>query len=463
MNYSSIIIGGSFSGILTAIYLAHERTDIHKRKSICIIDKKPFFVKSGMYSEYDYHVLNVPACKMSIYSKEPNDFVLWCSQKFNISDPYFFSPRKYYHQYIEDRFQQVMSSCNMHCDLICDEVLDVRTQGENFSVITTKNIEGFSANSAVIANGSIIKRNIFNNLKESSYHNIFNAWDFGRYTNLLKKQKISIIGSGLTMVDAVLHLDAIGFDGVVNIVKGNSCFPFAHDLDGLKKPASLCWYEDGINLRKIVSLVHNELRKKTVTWQQVIDSIRKDHLKIWTNFSSADKRRFFRHINKFWGPARHRISEEVCKKFNKILLEGKYVIKDDFAKNIECCHDGNYKIKFANNKFIYTDAVINCTGLEYNICLNKSSVLQNMMKSGTICANSIGIGVSAARTGAIINANGEQTEGLYTLGTNLIGVLGESIAIPEIREQARYIALEIISLSKKKSNENRQLNKMVPC
>jgi hydroxyacylglutathione hydrolase len=88
----------------------------------------------------------------------------------------------------------------------------------------------------------------------------------------------------------------------------------------------------------------------------------------------------------------------------------------------------------------YADRVINCTGPSMNYRRVPSTLLQNLFKRGLVTSGPLGAGFHCSRDGAVIDAGGHASEIIFNLGPGRLGDLLESIAIPEIRQQAVELA-----------------------
>ena len=84
--------------------------------------------------------------------------------------------------------------------------------------------------------------------------------------------------------------------------------------------------------------------------------------------------------------------------------------------------------------------VINCTGPSLNYGKAASPLLRSMLDAGDIAPGFAGAGLRCTPAGELINRNGQAVSGLFSIGPSRLGVLFESIAIPEIRQQARDLA-----------------------
>jgi hydroxyacylglutathione hydrolase len=72
-----------------------------------------------------------------------------------------------------------------------------------------------------------------------------------------------------------------------------------------------------------------------------------------------------------------------------------------------------------------------------------SVLLRNLFEKGLITSGPLGTGLHCAENGAVIDARGRASKIIFNLGPGRLGDLIESIAIPEIREQAVDIALTL--------------------
>jgi uncharacterized NAD(P)/FAD-binding protein YdhS len=95
--------------------------------------------------------------------------------------------------------------------------------------------------------------------------------------------------------------------------------------------------------------------------------------------------------------------------------------------------------------------VINCTGPETDLSKLEDNYLKNGLLKGLLSQDELKLGINAdPNTFEVINSLGFVESGLFTLGSNLKGILWESTAVSEIRVQAEQIAKRIHSLNDEK-------------
>ena len=72
-----------------------------------------------------------------------------------------------------------------------------------------------------------------------------------------------------------------------------------------------------------------------------------------------------------------------------------------------------------------------------------STLLQNLFSKGLVTSGPLGTGFHCSQDGAVIDTAGQASEIVFNLGPGRLGDLIESIAVPEIRQQAAALASTI--------------------
>jgi glyoxylase-like metal-dependent hydrolase (beta-lactamase superfamily II) len=88
--------------------------------------------------------------------------------------------------------------------------------------------------------------------------------------------------------------------------------------------------------------------------------------------------------------------------------------------------------------------VINCTGVQIDYRQSSLPLIANLREQGLIRPNDLGLGLDTTADGVILDAQGNCSSLLYTLGTPRKGDLWETIAVPELREQAQALAATLL-------------------
>lgn len=89
--------------------------------------------------------------------------------------------------------------------------------------------------------------------------------------------------------------------------------------------------------------------------------------------------------------------------------------------------------------------VINCTGPSSNLRDWPHSLIHDLLATGIVRTDPLGQGLLTDNDGALIGRDGAQSNVVFALGPMRRGMLLETTAIPEIREQASGLAKRLLA------------------
>lgn len=446
-----IIIGAGFSGVMTAVNLIKFSEQPLK---IYLADSRKERAKGLAYStNNDLHLLNVPAGKMGAFHDDIENFYKWIKEHYSQFKADDFVPRRIYGEYLDSIFSEYKKkalSKNIQLNEINDKAIDITIINNRYQV-AFKYHEMIIADKVILATGNFPPRNISVTTpefykSESYFQNPWGEKVFEKLTD----NNILLIGSGLTMVDLVLSLFQRNYHGKVYVISPHGYIPRVHE-----KTQDYPYFFDENNLPETVKhafkIIKNEIKKaekQGISWHSVVDSIRPFTQKIWLNFSTEEKNKFMKYLRHRWGVLRHRMAPQVSEIFNSLLknkqieiFAGKIISFDESENNIKVV----FKNRKSNNiQEIRVEKVINCTGPESDITRIDDQLIKNLLEKKLIKPDSIKLGIDASPTGNILNENNEVEKNFFTIGNNLKGVLWESTAVPELRQQSYILALELL-------------------
>jgi uncharacterized NAD(P)/FAD-binding protein YdhS len=91
--------------------------------------------------------------------------------------------------------------------------------------------------------------------------------------------------------------------------------------------------------------------------------------------------------------------------------------------------------------------IINCTGPSRDITRVRSQLVVGLLADGWVTPDPLQLGPQIDTQGRLLDTNGKISPNLYAIGPLRIASLWESIAIPEIRNQALELAELLVSES----------------
>jgi uncharacterized NAD(P)/FAD-binding protein YdhS len=254
-----------------------------------------------------------------------------------------------------------------------------------------------------------------------------------------------LVGTGLTMVDLALSLDAAGYRGRAVAISRRGQVPRSHaDFE----PAPVEYGE--IPSGRLGDL-WRWLRRRSaeVGWRAAVDSLRPHSHALWQSLDAEQQRRFLRHARAWWDVHRHRIAPEVGQTIARMVAEGRLQVLA--GRIVASERDGDElqvtirKRSASTPQTMQFDYAFNCTGPLHAIGRTKNPLLRSLLDAGQVRPDHLGIGLEVDQ-----RSRAKPGERLWALGPLTKGRYWEIIAVPDIREQAAAVAEDI---SKELSHE----------
>lgn len=245
-----------------------------------------------------------------------------------------------------------------------------------------------------------------------------------------------LVGTGLTMVDLVLSLDAAGHRGGILALSRRGQAPRGHaDFDPAPVEASEVPHG-------AVRLLWRWLRRRSaeVGWRAAIDSLRPHSHELWQSLDLEEQQRFLRHARPYWDVHRHRIAPEVAATIARLIADerlqimaGRIIAANETPDGIEVEFRRRGVEAPQRRTFAYA---FNCTGPLHSIERTRDPLLRSLLDAAQIRPDQLGIGLA-------VDDNARAGERLWALGPLTKGRYWEIIAVPDIREQAATVAEDI--------------------
>ncbi len=451
------IIGGGFSGAMTAVQLFKQRpVDL----SITIIEPRNELGRGLAYSTpCENHLLNVTASRMSAFSEQPEHFFNYALSRNKQILPDSYLPRKIYGQYMSSLFASELAEWQKslgNAQHIQSKVVDIETIGDRYRLFLTDN-SSIDADCVVLALGNLGGKepNWLHGLNMENAKYIHDPWNTDAINAISPDEKILLVGSGLTAVDKIVELKARGHRADLNILSRHGLLSKVH-IENYQRPVS---YE----LQCTSALAALKTIRKRVEdlkdgdWRQVIDSLKSTTQKWWLSLSRHEQKRFVRHLQSIWDVYRHRMAPSIGDEIEAILQSGQLKI---FAGRIISISELNELLSIDikergknNTKKIFVNKIINCTGPQSSLKTVDSPLFTNLSKRGLVCQHDLGTGIAVRADGQVLNNFGQAVEGLFAIGRLQKEELMESVAVPELRDQALNLAKKIVSFTSNSKNQ----------
>lgn len=450
------IIGGGFSGVMTAVNLARLSW---KPLNLTIINQRRPTARGVAYGTRRMeHLLNVATRNMSAFPDLPDHFLQWLRTRSEydtvpeIELRERFIPRMIYGDYLRGLMQHHLQSPTgsdvVRTTFIEGEAVDVLPQ-DGGGVINLADGRQVGASRIVLATGNELPAGLPGAAELQDHPAwIGNPWQ--PWENRLPPSggTVLILGTGLTTVDAVITLRSLAWQGVVHAISRNGWLPHSH-FRGIEYPDFPPQGVDlaDLGLKKLLALMEHHcarLREMGANPAIIVDKMRPHTQRIWQRFTLEERLEFTQRHAARWNILRHRIAPEIHAQLTTAQLTGQLRIH---AVSIECvrAEENKVRVHLGGGKTLTGDLVINATGPNTRFTATSSVLLQNLIRRGLVTPDETEMGARVDTDYTIIGRDGQRSEVFLALGPLLRGTLWETIAVPELRGQSRRTAETLLN------------------
>ncbi|MET0376707.1 MAG: FAD/NAD(P)-binding protein [Rhizorhabdus sp.] len=430
------IIGAGFSGTLQAINLLR-----HDGPRVTLIERRGSFARGVAYSTPNAaHLLNVRAANMSALPDDPDHFVRWLATKGK-GKPQSFASRQDYGRYLGELLRETIAGAPDRLTLMRGSAAELALRADGVA-IGFDGGERLEADAAVLALGNLPPHDPFGLADAGLPAELYSAdpWADGFDGGFDDDDTVLIIGTGLTMVDVVLTLEARGFGGKIIAISRRGLAPRAHGDPSM--PRSSLSEKPATYGSALVRFVRE--RAEQVGWRAAIDELRPYTQAMWLSAPEGEQRRFLRHIRAWWDVHRHRLSPEVAARIELLQADGR--LRLIAGKICEArAQDGGVAIRYRPRhgdriESVRVRRVINCTGPQGDLLRTREPLLLRLMAAGHIRPDPHRFGIDVTAQAETIDIHGRRNHRLLALGPMTRGTFWEIVAVPDIRTQTWSVA-----------------------
>ncbi|MFW0753853.1 FAD/NAD(P)-binding protein [Pseudomonas sp. H11T01] len=458
-----LIVGGGLSGALLAAQLLR----LPGKRQVLVIEPRAELGRGEAYSAVELgHTLNGNAARMSVDPDNADDLTQWLSEfiaaggwpesdQQHVPVSELFPPRGIFGLYVQQRLseaQAVGAQNGSSVEHVRGEVVDLQTD-ETGALLTLGDGTPLRGAFAVLATGMFPAARTPQTESSGLNAAAVDPWDVSAMARLDPQSTVLIIGSGLTMVDAVVSLEQAGHRGPIEVFSRHGLLPHVRR----QPPAWVDFLAEDHSIRSPRQLMR-ELRRHCqvalaagIDWQAPLDTVRAHIGRLWSQATDVQRRQFVRHVRPWWESHHHRsppLSAELVERLHK---EGRLRIHAASFKGFEHSADGKVSIRIrrrgeAHTSLVSGAALINSSGIEYDWRRVARPLPQQLLARGLIQPGPLALGIAADAGGALIDANGQVADRLFAMGPPLRGMWWESTAVTDVASQAKALALRLAEL-----------------
>jgi uncharacterized NAD(P)/FAD-binding protein YdhS len=466
------IIGGGASGTLAAAELLRRSAAVGVPLTVTLIDQHGRHGLGVAYSTGDdSHLLNAMAGQMSALPGNDEHLIKWANGAGRCHLPAAapdvtaatFLSRRVYGRYLVDMLSEAERRAAPRGRLtrITAEAVCVRRDpvGRGLRVLLAGG-GAIDADTAVLATGYPAGQLPFDAPATAAV--ITDPWLPGALDRMLAATgpvSVVILGTGLTMLDLAVTITTANPEAVVHAISRHGLLPRTHPGTP-PQPWQPVWLPvisrttAPVRLSDLMWQIRAAINASPANWHEVMCALRPLVPGLWRHMPLQDRRLFLRHVARYWEIHRHLIPPATASRITVLRCTGRLVMHRGRVLHAAAA-DGRLRVLLDTGQDIATlpaDWLVDAAGPASDISQAVSPLLRDMFATGIARPDPLHLGIDAAVTGAVLDADGAPSEVLFTLGPTLRGLWYETTAIPEIRDQAAALARLITSTARPGQN-----------
>lgn len=459
-NADILIIGGGLSGAMLAAQLLR----LPGKRQLLVIEPRAELGRGEAYSAVELgHTLNGNAARMSVDPDNADDLTQWLtdyiaaggwpeSDEQHVPVSELFPPRGLFGVYVQQRLAEAQAVGALNgstVEHVRAEVVDLETFGDSVR-LTLSDGQYLQGAYAVLATGMFPAARTPQTESSGLNAAALDPWDVAAMRQLDPQSTVLIIGSGLTMVDAVVSLEQAGHRGPIEVFSRHGLLPHVRR----QPPAWADFLAEDHSIRTPRQLVR-ELRRhcrdaiaQGIDWQAPLDTVRAHIGRLWHQATDMQRRQFVRHVRPWWESHHHRSPPLSAELVERLHGEGRLRIQAASFKGLEPSSNGEVSIRIrrrgeAETVIVSGAALINSSGIEYDWRRVARPLPQQLLARGLVLAGPLALGIAASSDGAVLRADGQVADRVFAMGPPLRGMWWESTAVTDVASQAKALAARL--------------------
>lgn len=458
MPHTIVIVGGGFSGTLTAVHLLHGAWPggLH----VVLVNRSGPLARGVAYgTRSPAHVLNVPAARMSAFPDDEEHFLRFARARDASVAGGDFVPRSLYGDYLERVLADAVAACPAGTCFThrVARVVDARPRPDSGAELALEDEDGPSAlvaDRVVLAAGSYAPADP--PVPDAAFfagdaRYVRDPWAPGALDGVDRGRPVFLVGTGLTMLDVALDLHARGLHAPMHALSRRGLLPRPH-----RSPASPPRaVELGAALLAGPRTTRRYLREvrravaahPDVDWRDVLASLRPATPALWAALPIPERARFLRHLQPYWDVHRHRAAPSISSAVDALVRGGRLHVRAGRLVRVEAGPDA-VTVRFrrrgdGREEEVRAGAMVNCTGPSGNVAALGEPLLTSLLRQGLLAPCPLGLGIRTGDGYALLNHDGSASDTFFHTGPLLKADLWESTAVPELRVHAARLAAHL--------------------
>jgi uncharacterized NAD(P)/FAD-binding protein YdhS len=453
------VIGGGFTGAALVLHLARA---VPGPLRVSVIEPSGRIGYGLAYGTGNpLHRVNVPAERMNVFGDMPGDFLRWALEEKNLlsEDPHargsnggIYPRRLDFGNYMADRLS-ALAGPRLALEIIKGRATEIVPNGQGVRVRIDDGT-GIHSGRVVLCNSHARPHFpwALDAVTRDLPGRIDDPWAEGVLGAVPGIGDVLIVGTGLTMADTVLQLLDQGHSGHIVAVSRRGLLPQGNCAYG-EVPEFIGDARLPSGPRALLRLLRIRLKEAErvgITWQMVIEGLRKSLPDIWDHWPDSARRSALRHLGPYWNTRRFRLAPQVEQALTSARARGRLQVVAGQVAHIGHEDGRRFRVGIRPrgsrrvNETCF-DTLINCIGPDGHLARSRDPLMQALIRSGLVTPDPLGLGLHVDAQCRVIDAEGRPHPGIYAAGPLTRPRFAEMMAVRDIATQTTTLARHLVS------------------
>ena len=469
---SLVIIGGGWAGAAVAVQaIANAREPL----DITIVEPAARLGRGIAYATADPdHVVNGLAGAFALDAARPDRFLEWLAGQvaagawvppagtpLAASSP----PRALYGAYVEHELSEAVSHAAGRVRLhhLRDRAVDI----DGTSVILASG-RSVTAHHTVLATGLYRREPALGAGLAGHPAYVLNIFKPAAFEPVARASRIVILGSGLSMLDALIAAEKRGFRGNYIVIsrRGLLVAPRrnAPSWPGVRDPTG---FRTARDVLRWIQQERRAVRTAGEDWQQLPALFRQHTSAIWAGLDDGERRRLLARLVPFWNLSQHRAAPASYAWLERVRAQDRLQALAGTVTKLEPAGAGiraTIRSRDAGTaSSLEADLVLSALGYEFDWTRIDDPLVRNLLARGRVVPHAVGLGIRGEpQSLAVIDADGKPSLTLFAIGHPLRGELWESSSLREQLDQAMRLGATLARALAQLAGEPADPRRLIP-
>lgn len=389
-------------------------------------------------------LLNTRAADLGLSPSQVGAFADWLGLSGPDRDG--FRTRVEYGAYLRAQWADLLQASPFPIEVVARRAESVQRTGAGFIVGAGERRDG--VDQVVLANGPLpaLPLPMLDDATRRSPHYVDDPWRNAWSDGLAADASVVVLGTGLSMLDHVLHLRGRGHRAPITAISRHGLLPRPHPeqrlpAEPLHDDVRSAWSQRSV--RALLRTLRRACGQRD-DWHAAFDAIRPHIAEIWRALSAAEQSRFLRHLRSYWEVHRHRCAPELWREQQRWIKAGELRIVAARLLRVRVEGDGLAldlrRQGQAQVDTLNAQRLLRATGIDGPLQRGVDPLVDSLIAQGLVRAHPLGLGLQVDEHNRVLDVQGRAVPGLYAVGALARGLLWETTAIPELRQRAAVVA-----------------------